>query len=122
MPKTENTMLEIGKKIKRLRQQKGWSQAEIAGLLEISIPAFSKIESDITDLSISRLQQIAKTFDVPVVDLIATKTDPDPTLIGELQSAKETIAAQSAKINHLQEYIITLYEQLHKLKQDAVHG
>ena len=115
-------MLEIGKKIKRLRQQKGWSQAEIAGLLEISIPAFSKIESDITDLSISRLQQIAKTFDVPVVDLIATKTDPDPTLIGELQSAKETIAAQSAKINHLQEYIITLYEQLHKLKQDAVHG
>jgi transcriptional regulator with XRE-family HTH domain len=115
-------MLEIGKKIKTLRQQKGWSQAEIAELLKISIPAFSKIESDITDLSMSRLQQIANTFEVPIVDLIATKTEPSQTLLGELQSAKDTIAAQAAKINHLQEYIITLYEQLHKSKQDAVHS
>jgi transcriptional regulator with XRE-family HTH domain len=36
-------MHSIGKKIKTLRQQKGWSQSEIAEMLSISIPAFSKL-------------------------------------------------------------------------------
>lgn len=115
-------MLDIGKRIKTLRQQKGWSQSDIAELLKISVPAFSKIESDITDLNISRLIQIAEVFQIPVVELIETKTEPDQSLIDELRTAKEVIAAQAAKVSHLQEYIITLYEQLHKHKQDVINS
>jgi transcriptional regulator with XRE-family HTH domain len=118
------TMFEIGKKIKALRQQRGWSQSHIAELLNISVPAFSKIESDITDLSVSRLRQIADVFNVSAVELISNQPDPSQSLLDELQEAKNTIAAQNLKINHLQEYIITLYEQLHKqqTQQDVING
>lgn len=117
-------MFEIGKRIKTLRQQKGWSQSDIAKLLNISVPAFSKIESDITDVNISRLNQIAETFGVPVIDLISTQVEPpSQSLLDELKEAKDTIAVQSAKINQLQEYIITLYEQLHKKNaQDVINS
>ncbi len=120
----QGKMFEIGKKIKTLRQQRGWSQSHIADLLSISVPAFSKIESDITDLSISRLKQIADVFNMPVVEMISDQADPSQSLLDELQEAKNTIAAQGTKINHLQEYIITLYEQLHKqqTQQDVING
>ncbi|MDB5030796.1 helix-turn-helix transcriptional regulator [Mucilaginibacter sp.] len=116
-------MFEIGKRIKTLRQQRGWSQGDIAELLNISVPAFSKIESDVTDVNISRLNQIAETFGVRVIDLISTQVEPSQSLLDELKEAKDTIVAQSAKINHLQEYIITLYEQLQKKQaQDIITG
>jgi len=116
-------MFEIGKRIKTLRQQRDWSQSDIAKLLNISVPAFSKIESDVTDVNISRLNQIAETFGVPVIDLISTQVEPSQSLLDEFKEAKNTIAAQSAKINQLQEYIITLYEQLHKKHtQDVINS
>ena len=55
-------MSSLGKKIKALRQQKDWLQGDVAKKLNISIPAYSKIESDITDINISRLKQIAEIF------------------------------------------------------------
>jgi len=114
-------MFEIGKKIKSLRQQKGWSQSDIAALLKISVPAFSKIESDLTDMSMSRLTQIADVLEVPVVNLLSVEeVKPSQTLVDELHEAKNTIATQSQKINQLQEYIITLYEQIHKQKQGVI--
>ncbi|RZL30334.1 MAG: XRE family transcriptional regulator, partial [Pedobacter sp.] len=54
----------IGSNIRQLRQKNGWSQGDVAQRLKISIPAFSKIETGITDINISRLEQIANLFDV----------------------------------------------------------
>lgn len=113
-------MLEIGKKIKTLRQLKGWSQAEIAEMLKISVPAFSKIETDITDINISRLKQIADIFGVPITDMFSVENVENVKNIDELKIARETIEMQAAKVSHLQEYIITLYEQLHKNQQTLV--
>lgn len=115
-------MHSIGKKIKILRQQKGWSQSDIAEMLSISIPAFSKIESDITDINMSRLTQIAGVFGVEVVELLSDTPTPSQEYADELKKAKETVEIQGGKINKLQEYIITLYEELHKLKQGVVNG
>jgi len=116
------TMHSIGKKIKALRQQKGWSQSDIADRLGISIPAFSKIESDITDINMSRLKQIANVLEVEVQELLSNGTTPTQEYIDELKKAKDTVEAQAAKINKLQEYIITLYEELHKSRQGVVNG
>jgi len=115
-------MLEIGKKIKSLRQIKGWSQAEIAEMLNISVPAFSKIETDITDINVSRLKQIADIFGVPITDMLNTGIVENVKYNDELKVAKETIEAQALKVSHLQEYIITLYEQLNKTKQTLVNS
>ena len=53
-------MQTLGKKIRLLRHQKSWSQEDVAKQLGISIPAFSKIETGITDINLSRLEQISK--------------------------------------------------------------
>lgn len=116
----QNKMLEIGKKIKSFRQIKGWSQAEIAEMLNISVPAFSKIETDITDINVSRLKQIADIFGVPITDMLTTGSTENVKYNDELKTAKETVDSQALKISHLQEYIITLYEELHKSKQTLV--
>src|ERR1700743_1294376 len=112
-------MIDIGKKIKTLRQQKGWSQGDAAALLKISVPAFSKIEADITGVNLSRLEEIAKIFDVTIADLILAEGEKTPEYRDELKAAKDTIDQQSAKINHLQEYVITLYEELLRFKKQA---
>jgi len=109
-------MLEIGKKIKALRQKKGWSQLETAEKLGISVPAFSKIETDVTDVNVSRLAQISDLFGVHISEMFLGDADESPEAQDEMKKAKETIEAQAAKISHLQEYIITLYEELHKTK------
>ena len=113
-------MLEIGKKIKTIRTQKGWSQAEICEMIGISVPAFSKIETDHTDINISRLKQIAEVLRVPLSDLVSSDGNVTPNNDEELKKARETIELQANKISHLQEYVITLYEQLHKAKERAV--
>ena len=110
-------MSSLGKKIKALRQQKDWLQGDVAKKLNISIPAYSKIESDITDINISRLKQIADIFEVEVIELLSDNANLAKEYIDELKKAKETVDAQEAKINKLQEYIIRLYEELHTLKQ-----
>jgi len=49
----------IGKKLRALRLSKGLTQEELAFRLGISLPAYSKIERGITDVNISRLEQIS---------------------------------------------------------------
>ncbi len=115
-------MFDIGKKIKTLRQQRGWSQGDISRMLNISVPAFSKIETDVTDINLSRLKQIADIFNVSVYEMLSTGSVPDNTNADELRIAVEKIEQQSAKISQLQEYIITLYEELHKTRQKVTNS
>jgi len=112
-------MIEVGKKIKALRTEKNWTQADIAKKLNLTVAAFSKIETQVTDISLSRLEQLASVFDVSLADLLGFSNKlPDVNESDELKQARETIERQSAKINHLQVYIITLYERLHQVKPE----
>ena len=47
----KTTNKSIGKSIRILRHQHGWSQEDIANRLGISIPAFSKIETGVTEVN-----------------------------------------------------------------------
>lgn len=106
----------IGKNIRKLRQKNGWSQGEVAKRLKISIPAFSKIETGITDINISRLEQIAKLFEVSVLEVISK--DGDHTNFGnhsELSALKVKLTAQEEEIIKLQKKVIELYEEIRKI-------
>ena len=61
----------VGRNIRAVRQQHGWSQEEVANKLGISIPALSKIETGITDVNLSRLEQIADIFELSLVQLLS---------------------------------------------------
>lgn len=61
---------QIGLKIKQLRTIKGWSREQMADKLEMSVAGYGSIERGETDLCITRLTQVAETFEITLVDLL----------------------------------------------------
>jgi len=108
-------MKTLGKKIRLLRQQKGWTQQDVAKKLEVSIPAFSKMETGITDLNLSRLNQIAKLFNLTLVQLISnSETDDVKDYTKEIRLLNEKLQQKGDEVIQLRKKIIELYEQLEK--------
>lgn len=109
-------MNSLGKRIRLLRQQRGWSQEDVAKRLDISIPAFSKIETGITDINLSRLNQISKLFDLSVVQLLSSTDAERDAMEGakaELQEIVKKLQDRESDIITLQKKVIDLYEELH---------
>ncbi|MGV3762847.1 helix-turn-helix domain-containing protein [Parapedobacter sp.] len=105
----------LGKKIRLLRHQRGWSQEDVAKRLDISIPAFSKIETGITDVNLSRLDQISRLFDLSIVQLLSTSdSEEEKKHTAELSALKEKLEEREAEVIELQKKVIDLYELLHK--------
>jgi len=105
----------LGKKIRLLRHQKGWSQEDVAKRLDISIPAFSKIETGITDVNLSRLNQISKLFNLTVVQLLSTSdSEEDKEYVNEVNALTQKLQLRDGEVIELQKKVIDLYEQLHK--------
>lgn len=104
-----------GKKIRSLRLQRGWSQQDAAKQLDISIPAFSKIETGITDVNLSRLNQISKLFNLTVVQLLSTSdTEEVKGYANEIDTITQKLQQRDNEIIELQKKVIDLYEQLYK--------
>lgn len=57
-------------KIRAFRTIKNFSQENLAQMLGISLTAYAKLERGETEMSFTRLEQIAKTMEVRVVDLL----------------------------------------------------
>lgn len=104
-------MKSIGDHIKKSRLTLGLSQADAAKKLNISTPAFCKIETGQTDLNISRLLQISKTFKVPVMQLIAGQSEGSNSS-EELTALKKELIEKEEEINKLRKKVIDLYDKL----------
>ena len=102
----------VGKNIRTIRHQRGWSQEDVANRLGISIPAFSKIETGVTDINLSRLEQIANIYEVNVVNLIALDAAPVEPQVSNLNIAQKKILEREIEIANLQRKVILLYEEL----------
>ncbi|MBD3748839.1 MAG: helix-turn-helix transcriptional regulator [Sphingobacteriales bacterium] len=107
----------LGKKIRLLRHQKGWSQEDVAKQLDISIPAFSKIETGITDINLSRLEQISALFEMTIVELL-TYNDPEQEIknASELEIVSKKLQEREVEVIELQKKVIELYEEIRNIK------
>jgi transcriptional regulator with XRE-family HTH domain len=107
----------LGKKIRLLRHQKGWSQEDVAKQLDISIPAFSKIETGITDINLSRLEQISALFDMTIVQLL-TYNDPEQEIknASDLEIVTKKLQEREVEVIDLQKKVIELYEEIRNVK------
>jgi transcriptional regulator with XRE-family HTH domain len=113
-------MKTLGKKIRLLRHQKAWSQEDVAKRLDISIPAFSKIETGITDINLSRLEQIATLFEMGVVQLLTfNETDQDQKFITELENVHKRLNDRENEVIELQKKVIELFEELRHRREIA---
>lgn len=113
-------MKSLGKKIRLLRHQKGWSQEDVAKRLDISIPAFSKIETGITDINLSRLEQISNLFEMSVVQLLTfNETEQSQKFQTELDSVHKKLMDRENEVIDLQKKVIELFEELRQSKVTA---
>lgn len=61
----------IGDKIRKVRELKGFTQDFMAGKLEMSQRAYSKIENNDIKLDWGRIEDISKIFEIEPFDLIS---------------------------------------------------
>src|SRR3981081_1893363 len=99
----------IGKSIRAFRHQHGWSQEDVANRLGISIPAFSKIETGVTDINLSRLEQIADIYEIDVVQLLSMDTDEMEQQPSNVNIIQKKLLDREAEIVNLQRKVILLY-------------
>ena len=69
--------ISVSEEIRQIRLQKGLSQENMAEMLGLSTTAYGDIERGRTELSVSRLETIAKVLDIPLMQLLGTEA---PTL------------------------------------------
>lgn len=68
---------EIGWKVRKLRQQAGWTQENLAEKIGVSVQQIQNYESGANKMNTDRLQQVAQALDIPVQSIF---TDSDETL------------------------------------------
>jgi len=107
----------VGKSIRNLRELNGWNQEIIAKRLNISIPAFSKIENGITDLNLSRLEQIAHVFELNVLNLVSNNAEMNQSSWQNIDLIQKKLNESETEILSLQSKIIKLYEEIYKIGQ-----
>lgn len=66
----------IGERIKLARKRKGMTQEQGSELLNIAPAYLSRIERGSSKVSLRRLMQISKAFDIPIAELI-TGSSPE---------------------------------------------
>jgi transcriptional regulator with XRE-family HTH domain len=114
--------LKIGGNIRKWRNLKGIKQKELALSLELSEAAISNIENNITDVTLSQLEDISLGLDIPVEQLF---TDPQQTAASFPHAVKSDKYFQpliekellNAVINSMQKKD----EQLQAIMQNVLH-
>ncbi|PZR20513.1 MAG: hypothetical protein DI539_10705 [Flavobacterium psychrophilum] len=66
----EAKTLNIGDNIKKFRELKGFTREQMADYLDLSVSAYGNIERNKTDLTISRVQQIAEILEVEMAQIL----------------------------------------------------
>lgn len=70
MENSKNEASQIGQKIKKLRELRNYTQEYMAKKLDLSLNGYGKIEREETELTLNRLNEIAKILEVKVFDLL----------------------------------------------------
>lgn len=74
-------MAGIGKNIKKIREQKGFMQKEVASVADMQASNYSNIESGQRDISVDALDKIAQLFGMTVDEIIHYEASKKPTTV-----------------------------------------
>ena len=110
----QKTIKTVGTNIRELRIRSGWSLRVAAKRLGISTSALSKIETGVTDVNLSRLEQIAEVYGVKLVQLWMPNFEYSDLEASKLNQAKEKVFDLETEIKAFQRKVILLYEKLHE--------
>ena len=97
----------ISQKIRALRKNRRWTQRDMAEQLGISVPAYSKLECGTTEVTVSRLKQLAVIFKVKACWLL---DEEESVLHHEIEILKEKLRLSSMEIMILQRRLLMCFE------------
>jgi transcriptional regulator with XRE-family HTH domain len=83
----------------------------MADLLEISIPAYSKLETSITDPNFSRINQIAEVHKLTLRELLDVGEEGVSEQTQLIEQLKQKISELESTVIRLQGKVIDLYDQ-----------
>lgn len=107
----------IEEKIKSIRELKNYTQGYMAEELGITQAAYSKIESGQTKLTVSKINDIAQIFDMPVEDLVAYDSQRYFNSFNNVKGSNN-----GSVINGDVELITKLYEDKINLLERLLHA
>jgi transcriptional regulator with XRE-family HTH domain len=108
-------MNNIGQKIKKIREIKGFKQDYMADNLEITQQSYSNIESNKIDVSFSKIEQIAKLFGMRLEDLLTF----DERVVFNL-NAQHTHAVSGIYNSNFPQELKQLYEEQIQLLKEKI--
>lgn len=120
-------MKKQAERLRLIRVSKGMSQENVAKALDITVGAYSKIERGVTKLSLNRLGDLAKIFDIDLNDFIRYLNGESESLDKKLNipgagSSNSTFGGgqtADAEVALLRK-IINLYDESKELNTKAV--
>ncbi len=108
--------MQVGQKIKKLRELKNYTQEHMAQLLDMTQPSYSKIETGETDITYNKLEKIAEALQLRPEDII-TFNEHLVFNIMHNQNGQNGLV-----INQLTEETKRLHEeQINSLKAEITH-
>ena len=119
-----------GNIIKQYRELRNYSQEYIAKKMGISQNAYSKIENNITQLTVNHLKSISSTLDIPIIDLlkddfeirkpqfVEKKNISRSEIIMYLHDLQHTIKLKNEEQHKLYTVIMTLLQSSHSISED----
>ncbi len=108
------TQKEIGKRIAEIRKSKGYSQGDLAKMLNISRPSITQIELGKRNLTVLELKEIANIISISIDKLLSsnfTLTEPllDKDITDEAQEYRVSIP--EFKINKFKDILLYILEK-----------
>jgi len=89
--------MEIGERIKKIREARGLSQKEVATIIKMDQSQYSKLEKDKTDPSVSTLAKVATALGVQLSELFADD------LLKDVNSYDKSLMEKISLIDQLDE-------------------
>ena len=103
----------IGNKIRILREEKGFSQENLAAALDITQSNYARLEKDDNRISVPRLIIIAKTLETTVTELVGEK----PNTVVNQNTQRDAFAYFQSTFQSDKEHIQTLKDEIEYLKK-----
>lgn len=105
--------------IRSLREERDWSQKDMAEKLEMSVNGYAKIERGETSISMVRLEQIATIFNVDIHDLLPTNDSNSVCLVirGDNNQGSNFYNAEQELLLEIEKLKVTLQHKEELLSQ-----
>jgi len=113
----------LGKKIKNLREEKGWVQKQLAARLEVGISTVATWESDVNGPNPTQRKKLCEVFGITLDELYgisSSRSGIDPKIMEALQDpiAVKALLATHKNTQDIKDTIKVMLECIPNLSQD----